>query len=104
MGTKEFAKNITRKRIKGIVEEFIGGRRKGIAPNHIVGQMKSAIESNILSVDECQKIIEDVKEDIEANRLFPILPKEIKLERLNVVVGKLGEQEWWKTKKITSNK
>ncbi len=96
MGTEEFAKDITQKRIKGILEEFIGGRRKGIILNHIIGQIKSAIENNILSVDECQKMIEEIKRDIEANKLFPILSKETKLERLNIVVSKLREQEWWK--------
>jgi len=96
MGTEEFTKDITQKRIKGILEEFIGGRRKGITLNHIIGQIKSVIENNILSVDECQKMIEEIKRDIKANKLFPILSKETKLERLNIVVSKLREQEWWK--------
>jgi len=49
-----------------------------------------------LSVDECQKMIEEIKRDIKANKLFPILSKETKLERLNIVVSKLREQEWLK--------
>jgi len=96
MGTEEFAKDITRKRIKGILEEFIGGKKKEITPNHIISQIKSAIKNNILSADECQKMIEEIRRDIEANTLFPTLSKETKLERLNVVVSKLREQEWWK--------
>ena len=49
-----------------------------------------------MSVDECQKMIEEIKRDIKANKLFPILSKETKLERLNIVVSKLREQEWLK--------
>jgi len=42
-------------------------------------------------------MIEDIRRDIEVNKLFPTLSKETKLERLNVGVSKLREQEWWKT-------
>ncbi len=96
MEERKFAKEITQKRIKGLLEEFIGGRKRGITVNHIIGQIRSAIQHGILTVIECQTIIEEVEKDIEANRLFPTVSKKEKLARLKIVKDKLEEQEWWR--------
>ncbi|MGC8933455.1 MAG: hypothetical protein ACP5LQ_09265, partial [Candidatus Methanodesulfokora sp.] len=96
MKNKNFVKEITQKRIKGLIEEFIGGRRKGITPNHIIGQIRSAIEHSILTIYECQKIVNDIRSEIETNKLFPTVSKDDKLMRLKILEDKLKEQHWWR--------
>jgi hypothetical protein len=83
----EFAKDITSKRIRGILVAFIGGRRKGITPNHVIGQMKSAIKYRILTIEKCEEIISNVEAEIEENKLFPYGPlsKKDRIERVEEI-------------------
>ena len=88
-------KDITMKRIKGLLEAFIGGERS-ITPNHIIGQMKSAVvKRGIITAKECQKIIEEIEESIKTNKLYPTVPKNEKLERLKAVMDELQKADWW---------
>jgi hypothetical protein len=77
------AKEITHKRIKRILEEFIGGRRERITLNHVIGQMRSAIRHEILSIEECGKIIGEVETGIKEGKIFPTVPRDEKLRKLN---------------------
>jgi len=87
-----FVRNLTRDRIRGLLVEFIGGRKRGITPNRIIGQIKSAVKHKILSVNECWEIINNVEEEIKTNTLFPTVSIEKKLERLSLVKIEFEEQ------------
>ncbi len=67
----QFAKGITYKRIKGILEKFVGGRKKGITINHVMGQIKSAVAHAILNIEDGEDIIKQVDMEIKEGRLFP---------------------------------
>lgn len=90
---QKFAKETTRRRIKGLLEEFIGGRRKSITPNHIMGQMRSAVKHGILDIRECQKLVDDIQREIETNELFPSLSQREKFGRLSLIKDKLNKVE-----------
>jgi len=47
--------------------------------------MRSAVKRGIISPEECQKMIECVEKEIEANRLYPTVSKEEKIERLELI-------------------
>jgi len=89
----KFNKHLTYQRIKGILSEFVGGKKKGITSNHIIGQMRYAIKNGILSIGECKKIICEIETAIRENRLFPYGPLSLKerLERLEEVKKKFKE-------------
>jgi len=85
---KDSAKEHMQRTIKGLLESYIGGR-KGVTPNHIIGQIRSAVEHDIFSPEECQKITEEMIEclqrEIEENKLYPTVSKEEKMERLKLI-------------------
>ena len=81
---KHFVKEHRWRTIKGLLESYIGGRKK-ITANHIMGQMRSAVKRGIISPEECQKMIECVEKEIEANRLYPTVSKEEKIERSELI-------------------
>jgi len=80
----QFAREITYKRIKGILKEFVGGRKEGITINHVIGQIKSALTHGILNIGDCENLIKQVDVEIKEGKLFPYGPlsKEEMLKRL----------------------
>jgi molecular chaperone GrpE len=117
----EFAKDITYKRIRGIIEEYIGGRTNAITLNHIKGQMKSAIEAGtvieevqkgyklhervirpakvklaknkILNWNELKQMVSEIELEIKEDKLFPYGPssKEEKIKKIKEVYNILNE-------------
>jgi len=84
---KDFVKEHRWRTIKGLLESYIGGRKR-ITVSQIIGQMKSAVEHGMVSPEECQKMIECVERGIEKNRLYPTVSKEEKIERLKLIKSK----------------
>jgi len=95
MERDNFSKDLTRKRIKGLIEEFIGGRKR-ITPNHILGQVRDAIRHHILDIEECKQLIDEIRREIETNELFPTISKEEKRLRLKLIKDYLMRQDWWR--------
>lgn len=95
-GAKNGAKEITYNRIKGILEEFVGGRKKGIAINHVIGQIKSAVVHAILNRGNGEYIIKQVDVEIKEGKLFPYGPlsKEEMLKRLEEINRKFKKIKW----------
>jgi len=92
----QFAREITYKRIKGLLEKFIGGRKKGIALSHVIGQIKSAAAHAILNIGDCEDIIKQVDIEIREGKLFPFGPlsKEEMLQKLEEIKTEFKKIKW----------
>jgi len=75
------------------LEEFVGGRKKGITLNRVIGQIKYAVAYKILSVRDYGGIIKQTKIEIEKGKLFPLGPlsKQEMLEKLEEIKGQFGK-------------
>jgi len=95
------AKDITYKRIKGILEEFVSDRKKSITSGRVMGQIKSAVVHAILSIEDCENIIKQVDVEIHRGRLFPYGPlsKEGMLKRLEGIKNEFKNIKWDENKK-----
>jgi hypothetical protein len=87
---------MTYKRIKGILEEFVGGRKESITINHVIGQIKSAATHGILNVGDCDNLIKQVDVEIKEGKLFPYGPlsKEEMLKRLEGIKREFKRIKW----------
>lgn len=83
--TPSFVKKVARKRINGLVEEFIGGRRKEIKISQIAGHIEAALEHGALSESEVDHLLTKVEREIHTDKLFPNVPAKGKLKRLKKI-------------------
>jgi ATP-dependent DNA helicase RecG len=92
----QFTREMTYKRIKGILEEFVGGRKESITINHVIGQIKSAATHGILNVGDCDNLIKQVDVEIKEGKLFPYGPlsKEEMLKRLEGIKREFKRIKW----------
>ena len=83
----EFAKDITYKRIKRLLETYVGNPRKRITLNQLRGQVISAVNNRILDKSDIERMKEEIEKELERNALYPFGPlsREQKLKRFHKV-------------------
>ena len=83
----EYAKDTSYKRIKAIMETYVGNPQKRIFLNHIEGQVKSALVNKILTNEDILRMNQEIEKRLEKNILYPFGPLSIgeKLERFQQI-------------------
>ncbi len=82
-------------RIEKVVKDYISGKMEYSTPSYVIGKILSEITHNGWGVKECHKLIERIRKEIEMSTLFPSIPKEEKLRRLEILEKQLKDKTWW---------
>ncbi len=71
------------KLIKGLWETHVGKPNKIAHPNRFRGQVRSALDNGYLTIEDFMRMKEEIKKDIELNKLFPFESPKNRLERFH---------------------
>ena len=82
-------------RIEQTIKDYISGKTEYNNATYVIGQIFSELTHSGLDVQLCRQVIEKMREEIEGGTLFPSIPKEEKLKRLEILEAELREKSWW---------
>jgi len=85
-------KGVVLKRIKGLIESYVQGKKEKIKINQIKGDIESSIKTKILERNDVSFLLIEMDLNIRSNNVLPEIPVEIKLERFDVITQQLGFQ------------